>query len=128
MDGEEQRKINRKVSRPAGWSALSLEPPGHVPASLTRKDGVGSHSRTLRIINHINHGQEAEIPQAKEKHDIGWGPWLEEGLCITPHANDLTNQNANEHGSIFIRDQAVISLRSQATRNLGAHVGGPDPL
>ena len=42
-DSEKQR-INRKTHRPAGWSALSPEPPGHVHGPLTGEDGVDCHS------------------------------------------------------------------------------------
>lgn len=49
MDRKEQKNMNGKMHRQAGWSALCLEPPGHGQGPWTGKDGVGSHSRTLRI-------------------------------------------------------------------------------
>lgn len=95
MGRKEQKNMNGKMHRQAGWSALCLEPPGCGQGPWTGKDGVGSHSRTLRITtfffftsNPVTHGKEAEISCANEKSDIGWGSQLEEGLCIIPQMND----------------------------------------
>lgn len=86
------------MHRQAGWSALTPEPPGHGQGPLTGKDGEGSYSGTLRItifflspILYVFCGEEAKLACANEKNDIGWGPWLEEGLCIFPHGNDIQN-------------------------------------